>query len=375
MPAYRDKRTGRWRYRKWVALPNGTRTRVTGTPATDTKKAAEDAERKHVERVMNPGAVPLRAWPSTTLHTKEVPTLKEYAITFMTHYLPNQKPTERASKEAILKGQLIPYFGHLTLDEIRQEDVDAFTVAQLARGVGPKTVNNRLGVLSTLLGYAIENKVIGGDKLRLHIDDGDGAEIAAVPLADVAKLAAAARSQRYRVAVLLAAEAGLRIGEIRGLQLGDIDYGNAQITIRRAVDTKNNITSPKHGKRRTVPLSSSLAAALADLPRLGLWVVSRLDGGMLGYWAMRDAILEMYERSGVPKPALPWHSLRHTFGTELAGRGVPLPVIKDMMGHASITTTLRYVTVVDDQKRDAIARAFGQQVGNKPKNRPQLVEN
>jgi site-specific recombinase XerD len=89
---------------------------------------------------------------------------------------------------------------------------------------------------------------------------------------------------------------------------------------------------------------------------------------------MRDAILEMYDRSGALRPAMPWHSLQHTFGTELAGKGVPLPVIKDLMGHASITTTLRYVTVVDDQKRDAIARAFGQQVGNKSKNRPQLVE-
>jgi hypothetical protein len=44
MPAYEDKRDGRWRYRKWVSLPDGRRIRVTGTPATDTKKAAEAAD-------------------------------------------------------------------------------------------------------------------------------------------------------------------------------------------------------------------------------------------------------------------------------------------------------------------------------------------
>jgi hypothetical protein len=54
MPAYRDKRDGRWRYRKWVALPNGTRTRITGTPATDTKVAAEAAERAHIDRILHP---------------------------------------------------------------------------------------------------------------------------------------------------------------------------------------------------------------------------------------------------------------------------------------------------------------------------------
>jgi len=42
---------------------------------------------------------------------------------------------------------------------------------------------------------------------------------------------------------------------------------------------------------------------------------------------------------------MPWHSLRHTFGTECAARGVPLPTIKELMGHADIQATMRYVTV------------------------------
>ena len=230
-------------------------------------------------------------------------------------------------------------------------------------------------MLSTLLKYAVETHTIDASKLRCHIATGDGTEIVAVPLADVGKLVAVAGTPRYAVAALLAQEAGLRIGEIRGLQLGDVDFERGQITIRRAVDTRNHVTSPKHGKRRTVPLSEGLAAALAAMPRLGLWVVSRLDGGMLGYWAMREAILTMYDLARVSRPAMPWHSLRHTFGTELAARGVALPVVQRMMGHVSITTTMRYITVVDDQKRDAIALAFGQRVGNAPKKIAQIADN
>jgi integrase len=55
----------------------------------------------------------------------------------------------------------------------------------------------------------------------------------------------------------------------------------------------------------------------------------------------------------------PGHSLRHAFGTECAARGVPVPVIKDLMGHASIATTMRYVTVTNGQLDAAIRQALG----------------
>ena len=63
---------------------------------------------------------------------------------------------------------------------------------------------------------------------------------------------------------------------------------------------------------------------------------------------------------------MPWHSLRHTFGTECAARGVPIPVIKKLMGHSSISTTMRYVTVTDEQCDAAIRQAFGRLAGDKP---------
>lgn len=350
MGAYKDRRSGRWRYRKRVTLPDGRRVRIEGTPATDTKKAAEHAEQMHVLRTTNPAMVPpVREVASA------VPYLRDYADVFLDNYGPNQKPSARHSKRQIVRAHLLPFFGGMRLDAIRQIDVDAFATAQLAR-CEPKTVNNRLGVLSTLMNYAAENGVIEGHSLRLHVRAGATSEIVAVPASDVALLSKAATDARYRAAILLASEAGLRVGEIRGLQWGDV--GDGQITVRRAIDTRNNVGSPKHDKRRTIPISPSLAAALASLPRRGLWIVSRLDGGIIGYWAMLQVAHEVYEAAEVDSPPMPWHALRHTFGTELAASGVPLPVIKELMGHSDIKTTMRYVTVVDAQKRDAIDRAF-----------------
>jgi integrase len=62
---------------------------------------------------------------------------------------------------------------------------------------------------------------------------------------------------------------------------------------------------------------------------------------------------------------MPWHSLRHTFGTECAAQGVPIPTLRDLMGHTDVKTTMRYVTVTGDDRRNAIRRAFGQQAGNR----------
>jgi site-specific recombinase XerD len=44
---------------------------------------------------------------------------------------------------------------------------------------------------------------------------------------------------------------------------------------------------------------------------------------------------------------------------------MPVPVIKELMSHSSIATTMRYVTVTGGQLDAAIRQAFGQQVGNK----------
>jgi hypothetical protein len=86
-----------WRYRKWVHLPDGSRKRITGTPATNTKKAAEHAEWLHIQRLLNPTAA--------RQQTREevVPTVKEYSELFIDAYSAPDKPSSVTSKRQILK--------------------------------------------------------------------------------------------------------------------------------------------------------------------------------------------------------------------------------------------------------------------------------
>lgn len=364
MPAYCDAR-GRWRFRKWVMRPDGIRERITGTPNINTKRAAEHAERDAIRRIEDPSAA-----PSPTSPPKEVPTVREYSETFMSGYAGHHKPSELASKRQILDAHILPWFGDYLVDELTQADVDRFR-ADLLKGRSRKTVNNITAVFSSLLKYAATNKERPPVDLEFAIGE-DEVELVALRPAQLELLLGAAKGDdRYTAAILLAADAGLRVGEVRGLERGDLNELKRTITVARSIDPRRNVTPPKNRRLRTVPASERLWAALQALPDTGpVLVAKRIGkgrGGPLGYSAMNGRLHDLYDAAGFDAPPKPWHCLRHTFCTELARRGVPMHVIAELAGHESLETTRRYTHATDDDRRAAIAAlsgAFGQPVGN-----------
>lgn len=357
MPVWLDSKKG-WCFRTVVKGPSG-RERPYGRPGHPgpyhdlprSQAGAKAAEQRAIARAMNGSkGGPTSASPVK----KEEPakTIRQHAEKFVDTYKPGSKPGEKREKRRVLKSDLLPYFGDMTIEDLKQTDVDTFAQRELDRGMKIKTVNNRLAVLSTLIKY------VTGEKSRLRFKlDGMAGELHAVASADVERLLDAADDDRYRVVLLLAYEAGLRSGEIRGLQHTDLKAG--QITVRRALDKQTNETiAPKHNKTRTVPLSPRLVATMEKLPRRGLWVIAEADGSFVTYDEIRETVNAIYERAKVPRPPKPLHCIRHSHGTVMA-RQVPLPVLQTLMGHADVKTTLRYIDVGEDDKRRAIATVFG----------------
>lgn len=345
---------GRWYFRKWAKAPGGVRKRLCGYPTINTKRAAEHAERQAVLRFENPEQAARMAQVAP-----DVPTVREYHETFLTGYAGAHKPSELVGKRRILAAHILPTFGEHQLGTILQADVDAFVADLLARNEAGgqrsrKTVNNITAVLSSLLRYAAKNRLCPPIDLDFAIDADEPAEIVPVSQADAAKLLAVA-GPRYRVAILLALDAGLRIGEVRGLQWGDINELKRTVTVSRAIDIRNNVGPTKNRRRRTVDMTTRLRAALKKAPRRGRWVIAKRDGTALGYYAMREHILALYEKARVAPPPKPWHCLRHSFCTNLAAAGVPIQDIQRLAGHADIKTTLRYMNSSEASRKAAIA--------------------
>jgi len=102
------------RYRTLVHRLDGTTERVSGTPTLNTKRAAEQAERAHVDRVLRP--------PVAEPVKNEAPMLAAFGERFLETYAKaNNKPSEQASKRLIMKRHLRPVFGTKRLDQIGRE--------------------------------------------------------------------------------------------------------------------------------------------------------------------------------------------------------------------------------------------------------------
>lgn len=342
-----------------VRTSDGRKERIYGTPGVpgpfhdlpNTKYGAEEAERRAINAVMN--GKPLATAAPSIEEPAVRKLLRDHAAPFMETYKPEQKPSTKRKRKVSLK-RLLPWFGDLAANGVEQTRVGEYTAAELERGVSHKTISDDLACLSCWIKHATGEK----PKLRLHVDGMDP-EIHAVDPDDVERLLAACKDGRDRVVILLASEAGLRAGEIRGLQWTDVKDG--QVTVRRALDDATDaVLSPKHDKSRNVPLSPRLAGALATLPRRGLWIVSDKDGDHINSRTLRYVIGTIYDRAEVVRPKMPLHCLRHTFGTVMARRGVPLPVLQRLMGHSDIQTTMRYIDVGERDAREAIASVFGE---------------
>ncbi len=61
-------------------------------------------------------------------------------------------------------------------------------------------------------------------------------------------------------------------------------------------------------------------------------------------------------RAGITREQgfITWHDLRHTYGSHLAMRGVPLKVIQELMGHATIEMPLRYAHLAPETRESAV---------------------
>ena len=363
MPAYRDSREGKWRYLKRVQLPDGTRTRINGTPALDTKAAAEAAERAHILRLLNP--------PPAPPPPKEVkPTFNDFADEFERTYVKaNNKPSGIEGKRSVLHKHLRPAFGKLRLDEVGVREIEALKAKLLAAGKAPHTVNNVLAVFGKLVNYAVEIGVLEKAP-RVKLVKVPPQKFDFLTFDEYERLQKAARPEpEWLAPLLVAADAGLRRGEVLALQWSDVDLVAHALTVRRG-EWKGKLVSPKGGRERTIPLTGRLEAALKAVRHLrGPFVLADADGHMLTREVMRWNLPRLCRKAGL-RP-LGWHSLRHTFCSHLAMKGVPAKAIQELAGHASLSTTLRYMhlqpgslrTAIDTLETGAVWSTGGQREG------------
>ena len=151
--------------------------------------------------------------------------------------------------------------------------------------------------------------------------------------------------------LLTMARTGMRIGEVLGLQWGDIDFNGRFITIQRNI-SRGNIETPKNGKIRRIDMSNQLTEVFQDLhhqrkvetlkkgwQQVPEWVFISETGGKLDSCNWRNRVFNKALEKAKLRKIHP-HVLRHTYASLLIQAGVSLAYIRDQLGHHSIKVTV-----------------------------------
>ena len=332
----RPYRRGGWEVDVRVVLPDGGRRRDRKKAPVSSKSAAlRWGQAREREILIHRLATPRPR--------KEVPTLQAFAPRFLDSYARanRQKPSTIITKEILLRVHLTPRLGTTRLDAITNENVQRLKRALSKKA--PKTVNNVLTVLSTLLKAAVEWNVIDRLPCTIHLLKVPKPSASFHDFEIYERLVAGARATgpNASLIVLLGGEAGLRCGEMIALEWADLDVATRQLCVQRS-SWDGHVTAPKGGRLRYIPLTVRLAKALREHRHLrSPLVLCDEDGDVLTRKVVRGWVRRAARRAHVQNDGV--HVLRHTFCSHLAMRGAPARAIQELAGHANLSTTQRYM--------------------------------
>jgi integrase/recombinase XerD len=249
-------------------------------------------------------------------------------------------------------------------DDAGTEDVDARVISELLvdnvkTGFGARSSARQLSALRGFFKFLVKERAMKGDPTTLVERPRLGRKLPKVLSFDeVERLLAAPRTDtdrglRDRAMMHLMYASGLRVSELCGLELGDLDL---QTGVVRAFG--------KGGKRRLVPVGEAALEALGVYLRDVRPKRAKADPTLFlsprgraftrqGFWKL----LKRYAAvAGITTPLSP-HKLRHSFATHLLRGGADLRAVQAMLGHADLGTTEIYTRVAQDHVRAAHQRA------------------
>lgn len=283
-----DGKVERWQVDFPVLLPGTlktTRKRYTA-PANVTSKSGAVRWAEHARREIEAG----RPVPQSREGRAATPKAKPSTPTALTlrdgveRYLADLAGRGAAPSTVRLQRQNLRPFverhGDRPLAEVGEVEASDVRAAMLAAGYAASTINagidvymialRRLHALRQRGPVVDEIQHVRGrrEEVRRAYDDGTYE----------AMVAAAVRPEHLAL-VLLTGEAALRIGEVIGLDVGDVDLERRELHVRRSVSPAHEVTPPKTGKARVVPMTARLAAALAPLVADRPGVAPQLPGG------------------------------------------------------------------------------------------------
>ncbi len=279
--------------------------------------------------------------------------VREYCTT----HLPTLKSRTQMRYRLDIDLRLTREFGYSKLDSITPKRIEFFR-SKLIGKIQPKSINNCIATLSSILskavewGYLSENPVkikplktvkTSDDnwwKTKNHIETFySGLEL------QKARVDGKGNFEPYRAALILPLETGMRLGEVTALLKSDIDFSDCTISVIKTYNEKSKQVEPtKNYESRLLRFKRR--------SRLHQWLEEkvRVDSHLPGLFNTRTGkpiapsklSNEVFQKwvSRLELPRITYHGLRHTFATWYMKRGGDIYMLYKILGHSDIKTTM-----------------------------------
>ena len=237
--------------------------------------------------------------------------------------------------------------------EINREQIIHYAVSM--SDFAPLTVRRKLACFSSFFGFLADmGYLMGNPARRLPLPK----TVQAVPVCltgeQAQRLLAAAHTPWHRAIISLLLTTGIRRSEATAITLDDLDLENAQLLVHG-----------KGAKERVVPLAPMVVEALQDYLQARPHTesrrlfVSRIGGNPIAGRVVNRMLARVLKAASLDQEGITPHKLRHTFATHLIRNGVDVRTVQELLGHADLQTTARYLHSDTRTKQAAVGKLEG----------------
>ncbi|MGO9611707.1 MAG: tyrosine-type recombinase/integrase [Dissulfurispiraceae bacterium] len=250
----------------------------------------------------------------------------------------------RAKKSCIL--QLVETFGNTPLRYLSTRQIEQFQTDRISKGNKPATVNRLLATLKHSINKGYQWEMLSEDTLKrvrqVRLLEENNRRLRYLSKDECRTLLDNCYGHLKPI-VTFALNTGCRRGEILSLKWDNVDLKHGFISL---IKTKN-------GECRNIPINDTLRAVLQGMTRrLDMPYVFHDQATGKAFVDVKRSFNTALRRAGIRD--FHFHDLRHTFASHLVMAGADITTVSRLLGHKSLTMTLRYSHLAPDHLQKAV---------------------
>ena len=299
-------------------------------------------------------------------------TVREIAGAWKEYKRPYVKQSTMAAYVLILENHILPCLGDK--DSLYEQEVQAFVLQKLEKGLSIKTIKDILIVLKMVMKFGVKNEWMNYYEWDIKYPTTTAnKELEVLSVVNHRKILSYIQSHFTFIGlgIYISLSTGLRIGEICALKWSDINVVDGTITVSRTIEriyiiegekkhTELVINTPKtKNSCREIPMSKELLAMIKPLKKVlndDFFVLTNNERPTEPR-TYRNYYNNLMVKLNIPK--LKYHGLRHSFATRCIEAGCDYKTVSALLGHSNISTTLDlYVHPNMEQKKRCITKMF-----------------